>query len=164
MQMRPGRAAGRAELTDGLPDPYFVADAHIDRGKMGISRRKPVAVIDLDHLAVAAAPSGMAHGSGRGGAHRLAFVSAQIDAGVHRCSVEKRIDADAESGAHVDLAGDWLADRHGDERARERIDLRPVELHAVELALKRARLGKLRWHEWPAECACFRRAAALDAE
>src|SRR6266567_601678 len=140
MQVRAGRASGRSEQAYGLPDPHLVADTDLDRGEMRVAGRQSVAVVDLDHLAVAAVPAGMGHGPGGGSAHRLAFLPAQIDAGVHGRTVEEGVDPDPESRGQIDLAGDRLADRHGNERARERVNLGSGKLHAIELALEHARL------------------------
>ena len=118
VQMRAGRAAGRAELADHLADADLVADRDVDLRQMAVAGRKPVAVIDLDHLAVAAAPAGDGDGAGGGGVDRLADFAAEIDAGVHRGLVHERIHANAERRGQVDLAGDRLAHRHGDERRR----------------------------------------------
>ena len=106
----------------------------------------------------------MGHGPGGGSAHRLAFLPAQIDAGVHGRAVQEGVDPDPESRGHVDLAGDRLADRHGNERARERVDLGSGQLHAIELALEHARLGELRRHERAPHRRRFRLTAGVDAE
>src|SRR6516225_306058 len=58
MQMRAGGAAGRADLADHLSDPDGVADLDVDLREMAVAGRKPVAMVDLDHAAVAAAPAG----------------------------------------------------------------------------------------------------------
>src|SRR5262245_13238978 len=54
VQMRPGRAAGRADLADGLTHSDLLADLHVDFGQMAVARRKAVAVVDFDQIAVAA--------------------------------------------------------------------------------------------------------------
>src|SRR6185312_273538 len=97
MQMRPGRTPCRAEAADRLPDVNLLPDRHVDFREVTVSRRETVAVIDLDHLAVAAAPGGDSYGSGRGGVNLVAGVAAEVDAGVHRRGVNERIDAHAEA-------------------------------------------------------------------
>src|SRR5215218_10733396 len=58
VQVRAGRAPGGADLADHLADTDGLSLRDIDRRQMAVARRKPIAVIDLDHLAVAAAPAG----------------------------------------------------------------------------------------------------------
>ena len=58
MQMRAGRAAGRADLADGLADPHRLADLDVDLRQVAVAGGEAVAVVDLDHLAVAAFPAG----------------------------------------------------------------------------------------------------------
>ena len=93
-------------------------------------------MIDLDHLAVAAAPAGIDDGAGRGRVDRLAGVAAEIEAGMHRRDVQERIDAHAEGGAQVDFAGHRLAHRHVDERAAELLGLCARDVHARQRALE----------------------------
>src|SRR4051794_13038474 len=58
VQMRSGRAAGRADPADGLADLDLLADLHFDLRHVTVAGREAIAVIDLDHLAVAAVPAG----------------------------------------------------------------------------------------------------------
>src|SRR5690349_4622751 len=58
MQVRAGRAAGRADLADDLADTHRLSDSHVDLRQMAITGREPVAVVDLDHIAVAAVAAG----------------------------------------------------------------------------------------------------------
>src|SRR6266436_5411199 len=53
VQMRSGGAAGRADLADDLAGLDRVADLGVDAGEVAVARRHAVAVVDLDHLAVA---------------------------------------------------------------------------------------------------------------
>src|SRR5665213_3929899 len=115
MHMWTGRAAGRADLADDLADADLIADADVYLGHMPITGRKPAAVIDLDHLAVAAGPAGDADGAGGGGVDRFADLAAEVDAGVHCRLVNEWIHADAERRRLVDLASHRLAHRHCDE-------------------------------------------------
>src|SRR5262245_18836527 len=84
MQMRSGGAAGRADLADDLAGLDRVADLGVDAGEVAIACRQAVAVVDLDHLAIAALPAGECHRSVRSCAHRVTGVAAHVDAGVHR--------------------------------------------------------------------------------
>src|SRR6266850_2071882 len=58
MQMGACRASGRAEAADDLADLDVLADRDVDLGQMAVTRHHPVAVVDLDHPAVAAVPAG----------------------------------------------------------------------------------------------------------
>src|SRR5439155_6019270 len=109
VQVRSGRASGGSEPADDLAGAYLLADLHVDRGKMREAVGQPVAVIDFDHPAVAAVPARVSDGAGRGGADRLAFLAAEIDAGVHGGGVHERVEPNPESRGHVDLAEHWLA-------------------------------------------------------
>src|ERR1700722_20506783 len=105
MQMRAGGAPGRADPADPLPDANALADANVDLRQMTVAGGKAVAVIDLDHLAVAAAPAGRRHRSRRRGVGRLAVAAAELDTRVHRRHMQERIDAHAERRREIDLAG-----------------------------------------------------------
>src|SRR5215467_5178023 len=104
MQMRSGGAAGRANLADHLSDPDGIADLHVDLREMAIARRQPVAVIDLDHAAIAAGPSGRNDLAVGGSADEIACLCAKVETGVHGGSAEKRIAAHAEAGGEFDFA------------------------------------------------------------
>ena len=83
--------------------------------------------------------------------------------GVHGGPVEERIDAHAEPGAGVELAGHRLAQRHRRERAGELVGLRARDRDVMDLALeRRGRGGEAIGHERPADP--FRRAARRRAE
>src|SRR5690242_9729562 len=144
--MRPGGAAGRADLADHLADAHDLADLDVDLGQMPVAGGETVAVVDLHHFAVAALPSGHRDLAVGGGVHRLADVAAQVDAGVHRRFAEERIGAHAERRTHVDAAFDRLAYRHGRESMRVAVDLRAREVDAVELPLEGAGVGARRLH------------------
>src|ERR1700712_429113 len=57
MQMRAGGAAGRTDRADHLSDLDDIADLDVDFRQMAVAGREPVAVVDLDHPAVAAGPA-----------------------------------------------------------------------------------------------------------
>ena len=153
VQMRAGGAAGRADAADDVADLDVLADAHVDRRQMAVAGRELVAVVDLDHLAVAAVPAGGDDGAGGGGAHRIAGVAAHVHAGVHRRTTEERIGAHAERGAYIDLAGDRLAHRNMHEDARIAVRLRARDGDAIDELVERVGTGARRLHrdERPAD-------------
>src|SRR5262249_49504184 len=97
VQVRAGRAAGRADLADDLADLHVLTDLDQDRREVAVARREAVAVIDLDHATVATRPSGRRHRAVRGDAHRIAGRRAEIEAGVHGGPAEERIGAHAKA-------------------------------------------------------------------
>src|SRR5215204_2029981 len=54
MEMSAGRAAGRADAADERAGRNLLAGHDPDRGEVGVAGREAVAVVDLDHAAVAA--------------------------------------------------------------------------------------------------------------
>ena len=67
-------------VRDGL------ADANVDRGEVAVAGGHAVAMIDVDHAAVAAAPACRRDLAVRGGAHGIAGLAVEIETGVHRRS------------------------------------------------------------------------------
>src|SRR5262249_60627755 len=61
VQVRSGRAPGRADVADDLSGLDGLADANGDRRQVTVAGRQSVAVIDVDHAAVAAAPAPAPH-------------------------------------------------------------------------------------------------------
>src|SRR5204863_5083698 len=57
VQMRARRATGRADRADHLADLDDLADLDVDLGEMAVAGRQSVAVVDLDHAAIAALPA-----------------------------------------------------------------------------------------------------------
>src|SRR5690349_15144113 len=102
--MRAGRAASRADLADHLTDLDDVPDLHVDLREMAVAGGQPVAVVDLDHAAIAAAPARRDHLAVGSGAHGIAGLGAEIEAGVHRGSTEEGIASHAEAGRELDFA------------------------------------------------------------
>src|SRR3954466_2037653 len=96
MQMRAGGTARRADAANDLADADRLSDLDVDRREMRVARRKAVAVIDLDHVAVAAVASRDRDGAGRGGARGFADVGAKVEPGMHRGAAQERIGAHAE--------------------------------------------------------------------
>src|SRR5690242_17426666 len=104
MEMRSGRAAGRADPPDNLIRLDLLADGDLDHGEMAVAGDDPVAVIDLDHQAITAAPTSVRDHAGGGRSHRVAHVPAEIDACMHGGAPKEGIDANAKAGRLVDLA------------------------------------------------------------
>src|SRR3954466_5138438 len=121
--MRSGGAAGGADLADDLAGLDGVADFGIDAGEVTVACRHAVAVIDLDHLAIAALPAGECHCAVRGRTHRVPRIAAHVEAGVHRGRFQEWIDPHAEARRGIDLTGDRPAYRYVGERAIELIDV-----------------------------------------
>src|SRR5579884_1961481 len=138
MQMRTGGASGRADPADHLADADALTDLDVDLGQVAVACRKTVAVVDLHHVAVAAVPAGDGHAPVGRGAHRLAIVAAQIDAGMHGRPSEEGVGANAEGRTHVDGPFDRLADGDGRQRARVAVDGGPREIDAVKLPFEGA--------------------------
>ena len=63
MQVRSGRAARVADFSDLLPTLDQRADRHQQLRRVRIARHQRIAVIDLDHVAVAAGPAGFDNGA-----------------------------------------------------------------------------------------------------
>src|SRR5579864_7535214 len=163
MQMRAGRAPGRTHAADDLADADLVADVDVDLRKVAVAGREAFPVIDLDHLAVAAAPAGRRDGAGRRGVDRIADLAAEIEPGMHRRHMQKRIDAHPEGRAEIDIAGDRFAHRDRDERAAELFGLRAGNTDARERALELAALaGQLQRDERTA--GRRRRSVVLETE
>ena len=111
VQVRAGGAPGRADLADDLPGPDRLADAHVDRGEVAVAGGQAVAMVDVDHPAIAAAPARRRHLAVGGGAHRIAGLAVQIEPGMHGGRAGERVHAHAEPGRRIDVAVDRLA--HG---------------------------------------------------
>src|SRR5882724_11833924 len=75
VQMRPGGAPGVADAAHDLSDLHRLSEASFDRGQVAIACGEAVAVIDLNHPAVAAAPARDDDRAGCGGADRIADLS-----------------------------------------------------------------------------------------
>src|SRR5690242_7065611 len=136
--MRAGRTAGRTYFPDDFADADELADLHIDLRQVAVTGRQAIAVIDLDHIAVAAFPARNRHAAGRGRAHGFADLSTQVDACMNRRAAQEWIHAHAEWRTHVYFADNGLANRHCDQCVRESIDLRAGDVDAVKLPFERA--------------------------
>src|SRR5262245_64069756 len=82
VQVRSRRAPGRTDLADDLSGLDGLADANGDRRQVTVAGRQSVAVIDVDHAAVAAAPARGGHGAVSGGAHRVAGLAMESEHGL----------------------------------------------------------------------------------
>src|SRR5262245_42287724 len=133
---------------------------------MAKAGRKSIAMTDLDHIAVATLPAGYRHLARCRHAYRLAGISANVDAGVDRHTPEDRVFAHSEGRRHIGLADDRTAQRNGQNRLLDAIDLRAALIDAIELGFKtaRIRLSRLDWNERPARCAGARRTASFNSE
>src|SRR6185436_8796165 len=82
MKVRACRAPGRTYECDSLTAGKCVAGCNVDPREMAVARFQAIAVVDLDHLAVAALPSSLGHHSGCGGLHNLAPLAVDIHSAV----------------------------------------------------------------------------------
>ena len=86
MQMRPCRPAGLTDVGDDLAGFDLLACGHADARAVGVQRGQPAAVVELDVVAVAAAPTveGVGDGDGAvgGGQDRGAFGHSDVGAAV----------------------------------------------------------------------------------
>ncbi len=101
MEVGPGRKAGRADIADQLPGADVIADMGDDPAHMGIAGAHVAGVADLDVIAVAAMPAGIAHHAVGGGHDRRSHRRAIIDALVHAAVTQDRVEAHAEAGGLV---------------------------------------------------------------
>src|SRR5476651_2846998 len=86
VQMRTGRAAGRADVADdvALVDGGARRHARRDARHVGVQRLETVGVRDLHRAAVVVIPVGMVHDAVGGGMDRLADFAFEVDAVVER--------------------------------------------------------------------------------
>ena len=122
VQMRAGRAAAAADLADDGAGRDVLADLHVDPAQMCVARRKSVAMIDLDHAAVAAVPARLRNDAWRRGMGAGAERRAKVDARMQRRGAEQRILADAVA------ARDRPTRRRIVDRKRARFLLQRVQL------------------------------------
>ena len=122
VQMRAGRAAAAADLADDAARRDMLADLHVDPAQMCVARRKSVAMVDLDHPAIAAVPTRLRHGARRGRVGVGTERCAKVDARMQRRRAEQRILADAVA------ARDRPSRRRVVDRKRARFLLQRVQL------------------------------------
>ena len=86
MQMVTRNPPGVSDITNDLTRLHLLAGGDANRRTVGVQRFQPAAVVDLDVVAVAAAPTVEAVGNGnssvRGSKNRRAFVVGNVGAGV----------------------------------------------------------------------------------
>src|ERR1700732_3059496 len=105
---------------------------------MPVAGRQTVAMVDFDHAAIAAGPSGRRHFSVRGGAHRVTRCRPEIQARVHGRATEEGIAADPEAGCEFDFTDYGFSIWHQRKGPVEAIHLGTGDIDSVELALERA--------------------------
>src|SRR6185437_11194206 len=141
MQMRSGGAARRADFADHLADLDHVADLDVDLREVAVAGGEPVAMVDFDHAAVAAAPTRIDNLAVGGGAYGITHLRAEIETRMHRGPSEEGIGTDAETGRELDLANHGLAVGHLCQRAGQLVRLRAGDVDPVKLAVKGAGVG-----------------------
>src|SRR3954469_10580234 len=123
VQMRTCGAAGRTDGADYLTDFDDLADLDIDLGEMAVAGRQAIAVINLDHAAIAALPARRYDLAAGRRAHGVAGGGTEIEPGVHRRPAQEGIAAYAEAGGEFDFADHRLAVGHQRKRAAQSIHL-----------------------------------------
>src|SRR5260221_12390045 len=83
MQVRAGRSARAAGVTHDRALGDDLPEGDVEAAEMPVAGRDAVAVVDLDHVAVAAGVGGRDYGAAGRGARGGAHGRAEIDAGVH---------------------------------------------------------------------------------
>ena len=100
MQMAPCCPPGVPDIADDLPRLYMLAGGNADAGAMGVQSVQPAAVVDLNVLAVAAAPAVQTVGNGDGaicgGEDRRTLGTGNVGAGVGADFASNRVHAVAE--------------------------------------------------------------------
>src|SRR3954451_24888966 len=151
MQVRPSRPSGGADFPDHLSDLDHIANPDIDLRQMAVSGCQAIAVVDLDHAAIAARRSRGHHLSVRGSAHRITCRGAEVETGMHRRAAEEWIAADSESAGEFDLADHRLSIGHEGEGPIKSVNLRAGDVNSIKLAFERPGVRrKLQRNEGPA--------------
>src|SRR5689334_9362986 len=97
-----------------------------------------VAMIDFDHVSVAALSARNGHLASRRCPHWLANLATQIDAGVDCKTSQDRVRSHAEWRSHLRFAGDRWAHRNRDQRPAVAVDLLASQIDAIQLGLEGA--------------------------
>ena len=140
VQMRAGRAAARAEAAENVALRDLLAFGDQDFRHMAVAGRQAVAVVDLDHVAVAAHRARVDDAAGGGRREFPAIGLQQIDAGVERRPAEERVGAIAERRGDVRFAASGL--RRGTNGIRPSASPRTnVARDARRRPVERGRLG-----------------------
>lgn len=95
MQMVACNASGMANVTDDLPGLHLLTGGDADGRAVGIQRFQPAAVVDLDVVAVAAAPAVQTVGNG----------DSSVCSGEDRCTLGA---GNVCASVRTDLAGDGV--------------------------------------------------------
>ena len=95
MQMAACNASGVANVTDDLPGLHLLTGGDAEGRTVGIQRFQPAAVVDLDVIAVTAAPTVEAVGNG----------DSSVCSGEDRCTLGA---GNVGAGVGTDLAGDGV--------------------------------------------------------
>ncbi len=127
---------------DHLADLDVFADLDADLGEMAVAGRQPVAVIDLDHAAIAAGPARRHHLAVGGDAHRIALSGAEVEAGVHCRSPEEG--SLRTPKPLVNSTSPTTGLRYGTSASVwfRPLHLGAIDIDAVELTLERAGVGR----------------------
>src|SRR6185437_530393 len=123
-------------MADGLSGLYVLSDTDLDFRKMTVAGGEPVAMVDLDHLAVAAGPARGLHAAGRCGMDVFTDGAAKVEAGVHRRLMKKWIHAHAEAGGLYEFAVQRLADRQHAKGLCQGVGLRPREIDLIDAVIE----------------------------
>ena len=99
---------------------------------MAVARRDALAMLDLDHVAVAAGIARVHDLARGGGAHDRAFLGAQIDAGMKRPAHAEGIFPCAVRARDLELAAERLAQRQQRDHSRQFVMLFETNLETVQ--------------------------------
>src|SRR5262245_29008701 len=103
---------------------------------MPITGCRPVAVVDLHQLPVAALPARDADLAVRCGAHRVAGLGLHVQSRMHGGRPKEGVHALAETRREIEIAGERLADRYGAERTCQAFGLNACGAGANDLAIE----------------------------
>src|SRR5690606_13849888 len=98
VHVRAGRAPAGAHVGDDLALLHHVAHAHQVLLVVRVTRDEAVAMVDLDHVAVAVTRPGIGHHAGGHGNHLRAFGAGEVEAVMAGALAGEGIIADAEIG------------------------------------------------------------------
>ena len=96
MQMRAGAAAAKTYVGNDLSPTHALAVRDRKAGQMTVASRYAVAVVDLEHAAVAVVKVGVSHDAVGRSQDRLSVMAGDVHAGMECAFTVERIDALAE--------------------------------------------------------------------
>ena len=137
MQMGAGRAARGTNPADDATACDALAHFHIDGGEMRVARGQAIAMIDLDHVAIAADDIGFHHLAGSGGPHRGTLMGLEIDARMHRYGPREGIGPGAERACRLEFRRHGTGDGQGVDNATHPFGLLDIKLHLRQFQLER---------------------------